>query len=305
VTLLLSPGVAQAGIALLELLQRQPLSAPNLLSGLLKVGSMPAATALSLAEALGWLDTNDAGLLEASAAGQKVHEAEGYEAALRCILLHYVETQKPDWLQNAIYGRSRVISFCPVGIKQVLVEAGLSGTPTVDVVDFWDLLAGIARGLQIDHLLAIGREGERLTLAYEEARTGVKPRWIAVDSNQDGYDALSIKAADDRAFLSIEVKASSVGKDGRLHLTRREWEIALDRPAHVFHLWDLTVIPPQLATVKIEDMAQHVPMDAGAGGWEVVEVPYRAFDRLFEPPRVCRRLFGLSYAAMAGSSSMA
>jgi hypothetical protein len=27
--------------------------------------------------------------------------------------------------------------------------------------------------------------------------------------------------------------------------------------------------------------------------------------RWFEPPRVCRRLFGLSYAAMAGCSSMA
>jgi hypothetical protein len=26
---------------------------------------------------------------------------------------------------------------------------------------------------------------------------------------------------------------------------------------------------------------------------------------LLEPPRVCRRLFGLSYAAMAGCSSMA
>ncbi len=27
--------------------------------------------------------------------------------------------------------------------------------------------------------------------------------------------------------------------------------------------------------------------------------------KLFEPPRVCRRLFGLSHAAMAGSSSIA
>lgn len=280
-TLLLSPGLAQAGIALLELLQRRSLTASELLSGLPKVGGMSATAALSLAEALGWLDINDAGLMQASATGLKVHGADRYEAALRCILLHYVETQKPDWLQNAAYGRSRVLSFCPVGVQQVLVEAGLAGAPTVEVVDFWDLLAGIARGLRKDHLLAIGREGERLTLAYEEARTGVKPRWVALDSNQDGYDVLSIKAADDRAFLSIEVKASRAGMDATLHLTRHEWEIALDRTAHVFHLWDLKVDPPRLAIVSIDDMAKHVPTDAGDGGWEVVEVPFEAFGKQF------------------------
>jgi hypothetical protein len=283
VTLVLSPGLAQAGMALLELLQRRPLSAPDLLCGLPKVGGMPATTALSLAEALGWLDINDAGTLQASAAGLKVHGAGSYEAALRCIVLDYVELQKPDWLQNATYGRSRVLNFCPVGVRQVLVEAGLAGAPTRDVVDFWDLLASIARGLQQDHLVAIGREGERLTLALEETRTGAKPRWMAVESNQDGYDVLSIKSAEDRALLSIEVKASRAGMEGRLHLTRHEWEVALDRPAHVFHLWDLSTNPPALATVSMEAMAAHVPVDTGAGGWEVVEVPFEAFSGLFSP----------------------
>lgn len=280
-TLLLSPGLAQAGIALLELLQRRPLSAPELLSGLPKVGGMSSTAALSLAEALAWLETNQAGQLRVSAAGMKVHGANAYEAALRCILLHYVETQKPDWLQNAVYGRSRVLNFCPIGVRQVFVEAGLAGVPDVDVVDFWDWLAGIARGLQKDSLLAIGREGERLTLIHEQARTGAKPRWVAVDSNQDGYDVLSVKGADDRALLSIEVKASQAGMRGTLHLTRHEWEIALDRPFHVFHLWDLSRSSPSLATVGIHEMAIHIPTDAGAGGWESVEVPFKAFECLF------------------------
>lgn len=244
---------------------------------------MPATTALSFAEGLDWLDINDAGLLQASEAGLEVQNADGYEATLRCILLHFVETQKPDWLQNATYGRSRVLSFCPVGVRQVFVEAGLAGAPNGEVVDFWDLLAAIARGLQKDRLLAIGREGERLTLAYEEARTRAKPRWVAVDNNQDGYDVLSIKAADDRALLSIEVKASRGGKGSSLHLTRHEWEIASDRPAHVFHLWDLSSNPPALATVSMEAVASHVPMDAGEGGWEIVEVPFKAFEDLFGP----------------------
>lgn len=280
-TLLLSPGLAQAGIALLDLLQRRPLSAPELVSGLPKIGGMPSTFALSLAEALAWLDINETGQLQASAAGLKVHGAGGYEAALRCILLHYVETQNPDWLQNAVYGRSRVLNFCPVGVRQVFVEAGLAGAPNDNVVDFWDWLAGIARGLQRDHSLAIGREGERLTLTHEEVRTGTKPRWVAVDSNQDGYDVLSVKAAYDRTFLSIEVKASRGGMSGTLHLTRHEWEIALDRPIHLFHLWDLSCAAPKLATVGMDEMAVHIPNDAGAGGWEIVEVPFKAFESLF------------------------
>lgn len=282
-TLLLSPGLAQAGIALLDLLQRRPLSVPELLSGLPKVGGMSSTAALSLAEGLAWLNINEAGHLQASAAGLMVYGADGYEAALRCILLHYVETQNPDWLQNAVFGRSRVLNFCPIGVRQVLVEAGLAGTPNKEVVGFWDSLAGIARGLQNDHLLAIGREGERLTLVHEETRTGDKPRWVAVDSNQDGYDVLSIAAADDRALLSIEVKASRSGISGALHLTRHEWEIALDRPLHLFYLWDLSSNPPKLASVRVDEMAAHIPTDVGAGGWERVEVPFKAFDSSFGP----------------------
>lgn len=282
-TLLLSPSLAQAGIALLELLQRRPLSAPELIAGLAKVGGMPSTDALSLAEALDWLDINEAGQLQVSSAGLKVHDAENYESALRCILLLYVETQNPDWLQNAVYGRSRALNFCPVGVRQVFVEAGLAGAPDDKVVDFWDRLAGIARGLQKDHLLAIGRDGERLTLVHEEARTGMPPRWVAIESNQDGFDVLSVKAADNRAFLSIEVKASRGGMSGMLHLTRHEWEIALDRPLHLFHLWDLTSAAPRLATVGMEEMAAHIPTDAGAGGWESVKVPFRAFESLFGP----------------------
>jgi len=244
---------------------------------------MSSSSALSLAEALAWLDINKTGQLQASAAGLEVHGSDGYEAALRCILLHYVETQNPDWLQNAVYGRSRILNFCPVGVGQVFVEAGLTGAPYADVVEFWDLLASIARGLQKDHLLAIGREGERLTLIHEEARTGAKPFWVAVDSNQDGYDVLSVKAANDRAFLSIEVKASRGGTSGSLHLTRHEWMVALHRPIHLFHLWDLSCASPRLATVGMDEMAAHVPTDAGAGGWESVEVPFKAFESLFGP----------------------
>lgn len=259
------------------------MSASELLSGFTKIVGMPPDAALRFAEALVWLELNEMGQLQASEQGLRVCSADGYEGSLRCVLLHYVETQSPDWLQNAVYGRSRVLNFCPLGVRQVFVEAGLAGEPSDDVVQFWDWLAGVARGLQKDHLLSIGREGERLTLVHEKARTGVKPRWVAVDSNQDGYDVLSIRASEDPALLSIEVKASRGGTSASMHLTRHEWETALNRPIHVFHLWDLLSVPPRLATVGMEEMCLHIPTDAGSGGWEKVEIPFEAFGSLFSP----------------------
>lgn len=278
----LSPGLAQAGLALLELLQRRPLTAPDLLSGLKQVGGMPPSDALALSQILNWLAVDDAGVLHATPAGLRVAECSRYELALRRITLDYVESLKPDWLQNAPYGRSRLLAFCPPGVGQVLVEAGTAGAPTDDVVAFWDELASIARGLHHDRMLAIGRQGERLTLAHEQARTGTAPRWVAIDSNQDGYDVLSIKAADDPALLSIEVKASRAGLAGYLHLSRREWDMATQSPAYVFHLWDLKfAAAPRLAAVPLETMADHVPGDAGSGCWEAVQVPFIQFTDLF------------------------
>ncbi len=277
----LSPGLAQSGLALLELLDRMPLSAPDLLSGLAKVGGMPSSAALALSQSLNWLAVTDAGLLKASPAGLRVAACEGYEAALRRIVIDYAEVLSPDWLQNAPWGRSRVLSFCPVGVRQVLVEASVASGTGDAVVSFWDHLAALARGRRDDRLLEIGRRGERLSIAYEYARTGVEPRWIAIDSNQDGFDLLSIRAADDRTPLAIEVKTTT-SVAGGLYLTRNEWDQALNSLAHVFHIWVVAgSAPPRLAVVTVEAMAGHVPGDIGAGEWREVLIPVREFEGLF------------------------
>lgn len=266
------------------MLQRRPLTPPDLLAGMAKINGRPVPELLALAQGMEWLLINPGGLLVVSVSGLQLVSADCYESALRRIVMDHAGRQTPDWLQNAPYGRSRVLNFCPPGVRQILVEAGVAGEPTPDVVDFWDALASIARGLQKDQLVAIGREGERLTLAYEAARTGVQPRWVAVDSNQDGYDVLSVNAPDDPGLLSIEVKASRSGLKGNLYLTRREWEIALERPSHLFHLWDLAADPARLATVSMDEMEVHLPRDAGAGGWELVEIPFETFGHLFGVP---------------------
>ena len=55
---------------------------------------------------------------------------------LRQALLDYIDVERPPWVQNATFGRSRVLSFAGNAIAQVFVEAGLAHGTTDEVVDF-------------------------------------------------------------------------------------------------------------------------------------------------------------------------
>ena len=200
---------------------------------------------------------------------------------LRQALLDHIEAAKPPWVQCATYGRSRVMAFAGSGVAQVMVEAGLANGYGDDIVAFWDELAARARGLRDASLSRIGREGERLTITHETARTGREPKWVAINNNSDGYDVLSIVGDGDSGSLSIEVKTTTQGLAGSFHLTRNEWEMAQERVCHVFHLWDVKSQPPRLAKGSVEAIAAHVPADSGAGTWESVVIPFSAFDYRF------------------------
>lgn len=278
----LSPGLAQSALELMRLLQRQSLSTVELLAGLKRIGNIATADALDLAQTLNWLSLTTDGVLQATMAGERIVAITRYDLALRQIMLDFVDFVRPDWLQNATYGRARVLSFAGIGVAQTLVEAGVASGIDDGVVGFWDALAARARGQKDDRMLAIGRAGERLSLVYEERRTGKPARWIALDSNQDGYDILSIAGEDSRTPLTIEVKTSTVGLSGLIHLTRPEWLHALDSSAHVFHLWHLqTKASPQLAIISPDEMEGHVPLDVGTGLWREVRIPFRAFSDRF------------------------
>lgn len=111
----------------------------------------------------------------------------------------------------------------------------------------------------------------------------IRPKKTLKDiNNADGYDVLSVVGEEDLRALSIEVKASSMGMSGSLHLTRNEWEMSQERERHLFHLWDICSEPPRLAKVTAPVMLAHVPADAGRGRWEVVAVPFSAFAPMFE-----------------------
>lgn len=279
-----SPGLAQGCFDLLSIASRNTLTFHEIHSSFAYFGSIAASKVVETTQGLRWIRANDDGTVGVTHSGLQLLGIVGYEAMLRQALLDYIDVVLPPWVQNASFGRSRVLSFSGSEIAQVFVEAGLAHGTDENVVAFWDELAARARGQKTGRLTAIGRHGERLSLTYEENRTGRKPEWVAIENNADGYDLLSVVESDNLRQLSIEVKTSTLGLSGVFHLTRNEWERALDSMNHVFHLWDTRAnVVPRLAIVEPKQMQTHIPTDLGSGSWESVAIPFNAFDSLFTP----------------------
>lgn len=273
-----SPGLAQGCFDLLGIVSRQNLSFVEIHSSFAYLGSIPTAKVLETAQALNWLQADSTGMAELSPSGSRLLGLTGYEAQLRQALLDYIDIERPSWVQNASFGRSRVLSFAGSQIAQVFSEAGLADGTDEAVVAFWDALAARARGQRDDKLNEIGRVGERLTIQFEKERTGRTPRWIAIDNNADGYDVLSVVDALDHKQLTIEVKTSTQGSYGFAMLTRNEWEMAIESDAHVFHLWNLRdPAAPKLAIVSNKNILDHLPNDQGMGSWDCTKIPFAAF----------------------------
>jgi len=153
----------------------------------------------------------------------------------------------------------------------------MSGEITDAIVQWWDELGGLARGFRSAGAMAVGRKGERLTLAYETQRTGSEAIWQSIETSFSGYDVLSVVSDVDATPMQVEVKASELRlKDAFAHISANEWESAQSARAHQFHLWHVGS-PPQLAVVDVGQMSGHIPSDQGDGRWESVRVPYRAF----------------------------
>lgn len=279
----LTPGLAQGCFDLLKIANVQRVTFRQIAEAFTHLGGLPAQRVLASVQRFNWIATDEDGCLELTGSGAKLLSLTSYEARLRQALLDYIDADRPSWIQNASYGRARVMAFSGSQIAQVIVEAGLADSHGDDVVAFWDALSARARGQRDRNLTEIGRAGERLTITYEARRTGRRPIWIAIDSNADGYDVLSVMDEKNLKKLTIEVKTSSLGSRGSLTLTRNEWERATESETHIFHLWDVADrSAPELARVSVEAMSIHVPSDRGWGLWEQVEVPFSSFEGLFE-----------------------
>ena len=276
-----SPGVAQSCHELLVLAKKHALAPKHLLSTFTHIGAIPSDKVWGIAQELNWAYVTDEGLLAPTIKGERLLAYTCYPQLLRQMLLDYIDTERPAWLQNASSGRAKVLMFVRAEIAQVFVEAELAQGVDEQTVAFWDALAALARGQKNDRINEVGRTGERLSLGYESRRTRREPRWVSIESNEDGYDILSVLSADNAAKLSIEVKASTMGMHG--YLTENEWERAQEATHHCFHLWDMSADEPRLCILTTEQIRANVPLNLGNGLWQSVKIPFNAFSSNFTP----------------------
>ena len=276
-TIAMSPGVVQGAVELLGVASRATLPLAELAAAFPTFAGIGTNELIVFVQAIGWLRASDGNVATVTPAGDRLVHESSYSHILRRAIMDHVDVCAPAWLQAAASGRNRVIGFVASPLAQTFVEAGLTGPVDDDIVAFWDALAGRARGLRDSRLLAIGRRGERLTIAYERERTGREPIWVAVNSNLDGYDVLSFVASDDSRHLTIEVKTTAQGDSGRIYLTRHEWDRANASVCHVFDVWDVENEVPKLARLGLSQVATHVPSDSGVGRWESVSIAVHIF----------------------------
>jgi hypothetical protein len=287
--LIFSPGLVQGCFQLIGIVARQRLSLQDIKTAFPRLGSVPVDRVVALSRELGWIDFVDEKKTLLTKAGEKILAATVYEKMLRIAIFDYIAARNPVWVHNAQHGRAKVLSFLDVPTAQIFAEAGLTCELSQDILEFWDKLAALAREQKNAALLDIGRTGERLSIAFEKSRTNASPEWTAVEKPNAGYDILSIVSSSDPRPLSIEVKTSTAGPRGHLHLTRNEWEWANSSENHLFHIWDLEVQgSPKLAVLSTESIAAHAPKDSGEGDWEVVRLPISCFQGLFEIPMSSR-----------------
>lgn len=277
-----SPGVLTSCFELLNLIGHHLLTFPQVRSSFDSIGVVPIGVAIDSSIGIGWVRVGEDGYASITPSGERVLGLGSHSDRLRQAIVDFIDVYQPFWLQNASFGRAKLLGFSGSAVAQVFLEAGLvDGTDEV-TVGFWDALAGRARGQKDDRLQSIGREGERLTIDYELVRTGQKPRWISLDSNEDGYDVLSIVGPEDSRTLSIEVKTTTIGLSGYFYLTRNEWERALEAKNHIFHLWDISKSQSKrLAILRPQDVEPHVAHDQGGGEWTALSVPLTAFSPNF------------------------
>lgn len=194
-----------------------------------------------------------------------------FTAAIEAIIAE----RSPIWARLAPAGRNHVLQAIGVNGVQCLRSAGLLGSDA-RATDWWDALATVNRGERDARLLAQGREGERLSLTYENARLqqeGISraPIWVAIDDNTVGYDILSYAWHEESEVNRlIEVKTTRATPP-RMILSRNEWETAEQYGgAFEFHLWNLN--SEVLTIYTVEQLRVHIPTDNGAGKWECVEI---------------------------------
>lgn len=238
----LSVNVLTSAIALIERLDTYRFSS---LSELLysSIVSMNAEDIFTFSSKCGWVEALDniPQLTSRGAALLSLRKQGAENELKKGMLADYVLYVAPIWTNRIPSGRREAVIFMSKDERACFIDAGLlSETPSINVVNWWDMIAGHIRAQAQQNKTDTGRSGESCTIEYERARTNTEPKWMSLDSNLVGYDVQSKISANSTEPLLIEVKTSKLSvDDADFYVTSNEWRVATTSTAYLFHLWSL------------------------------------------------------------------
>ena len=209
------------------------------------------------------------------------------ESLWRVILSQYISVCQPAWVKRIPYGRKEAYLVMNEEEQRCFSEAGLIDSQADAVLTWWDSLAEIERIKKQEQNNEVGRQGEKLTMRYEEVRTGVKPDWRSIESNLAGYDILSQRSADNKEKILIEAKASTKPMENACAIiSRHEWEtasMANNKGRYYFYFWCISSAKTILARIAVNEIRPHMPIDGTTGLWDNAQIPFSAFSCHFIP----------------------
>ncbi|MNW51359.1 hypothetical protein D3C74_288430 [compost metagenome] len=269
----LSVGILYSAQSFLELVKENELSGADFPNIFTKFVVADARAVLYTTLECKWVVLKDNNLLKVTAKGDLILNAVQPYEKLRIQIADIIEVTRPSWAPLLCYGRLEAVKYFSEEVLQCFKEAYLLEGYEQKVIEWWDKLAIISKGLFEDVRLEIGRKGETLSRQYEKLRVGVNPHWQAVESNFSGYDLLSQINEKDNEKLKIEVKASTSKTENiSITITKLEWDVAkTSEKNYIFHIW--AFYPKrELFILTQKDMSTHIPINQGSGVWESVEI---------------------------------
>lgn len=248
----------------------------------LEVADLPAV--LKLAQDCQWIELSHLDAIVLSTQGRRIHSTGDVVFQLRYQLRDVLSFVSPSWAKKIADGRSEALKIMPEAVRQMFSEADLLGEWTDDLVAWWDEIGLAARSRKYERNLRTGRIAERLSIEYEEKRTGQSPKWTCAETNYAGYDLLSIIARDELRPCAIEVKGSSLSlSEATFTLSRNEWNVAEENADYRVHLWLVRNsgqdTKSDLRIVTSSQLETHIPSDQGSGRWSTVTIPFAPFWR--------------------------
>lgn len=273
-----SVGVLYSGQTLLEVVESGALDLQDFATSFGRIGVADGPTVLAAAQRCHWIAIREDGAIRLTERGETLRRIGPAHLCLREQLLDVISNDPQSWCGKLMYGRSEALKFMPDAARQCFKDGALTTGEDESIVRWWEQAGSCVRAERSRLNYDLGRKAEKLSLEYEERRTGRRPLWQSLESSFSGFDVLSVAARGSRRKLKIEVKGSHQRRnEAQFHISRNEWNTAQASRDYQFHLWLMHENNPTVLVVPSAALTSHVPQDGNMGRWTQAQLFYKTF----------------------------